>query len=122
MCERTDQKFIQDILDSSFAAIGFVKGYDFESFSQDRKTKTAVIWELEIIGEASSSISADKRNYYPEVPWRLLKDFRYVLSNESFGVNEEILWDIVKNKLPNLKTQIEEIVRIELLNDTGSDL
>jgi len=122
MCERTDLQFIQDILESSHAAIDFVEGYDFDGFSQDRKTKSAVIRELEIIGEASSRISTDKKNAYQEVPWRLLKDFRNVLSHEYFGVNEEIVWDIVKNKLPCLKTQIEEIIKIEFTNDAGSGL
>lgn len=122
MSERTDLQFIQDILESSLAAIDFVEGYDFDRFSKDRKTKSAVIRELEIIGEASSRITTDKKNVYQEVPWRLLKDFRNVLSHEYFGVNEEIVWDIVKNKLPFLKTQIEEIVRIEFANDAGSGL
>ena len=122
MCERTDLQFIHDILESSLAAIDFVEGYDFDEFSQDRKTKSAVIRELEIIGEASSRISTNKKNAYQEVPWRLLKDFRNVLSHEYFGVNEEIVWDIVKNKIPCLKTQIEEIIKIEIANYDGSGL
>ncbi|MGD9685628.1 MAG: DUF86 domain-containing protein [Desulfobacter sp.] len=113
MCERTDLQFIQDILESTDAALSFVDGYDFARFAEDRKTKSAVIRELEIIGEASSRISSEKKHKYPDIPWRLLKDFRNVLSHEYFGVNEEIVWDIVTNKLPPLKTQIEEILAIE---------
>lgn len=114
MCERTDQQFFQDISESIHAATDFVKGYNFASFSKDRKTKSAVIRELEIVGEASSRISLDKKNEYPGVPWRLLKDFRNVLAHEYFGVNEEIVWDIVSNKLPALKEQIDDILKVEL--------
>jgi len=119
MCERTDLQFIQDIMESVTAARDFVIGYDFESFSNERKTKSATIRELEIIGEASSRISSEKKNAYPDVPWRLLKDFRNVLSHEYFGVNNEIVWDIVQNKLPQLQKRIEEIINLELSGDKG---
>ena len=113
MCERTDLQFIQDILESTNAALSFVEGYDFDLFTGDRKTKSAAIRELEIIGEAASRISVDKKNIYPDVPWRLLKDFRNVLSHEYFGVNDRIVWDIIQNKLPSLKIQITNIISIE---------
>jgi uncharacterized protein with HEPN domain len=119
MCERTDLQFIQDILESVKAARDFVVGYDLQSFSSDRKTKSVKIRELEMIGEASSRISAEKKDAYPDVPWRLLKDFRNVLSHEYFGVNNEIVWDIVQNKLPKLQTQIEKIIEIELSGGKG---
>lgn len=114
MCERTDLQFLEDILESIQAALEFAVGYDLERFSGDRKTKSATIRELEIIGEASSRISSDKKNGHPDVPWRLLKDFRNILSHEYFGVNNEIIWDIVQTKLPGLKSQLEEIIRLEL--------
>lgn len=114
MCERTDLQFIQDILESTEAALSFVDGIDFDAFKSDRKTKSAVIRELEIVGEAASRISAGKKNEYSEVPWRLLKDFRNVHSHEYFGVNVEIVWDIVQNKLPALKIQIADIACIEV--------
>ncbi|MDD2366344.1 MAG: DUF86 domain-containing protein [Desulfuromonadaceae bacterium] len=113
MCERTDLQFLQDILESINAALEFVMGYNIESFTSDRKTKSATIRELEIIGEAASRISAINKEQYTAVPWRLMIDFRNVLSHEYFGVNEEVVFDIVQKKLPNLKVQIEEIVFLE---------
>ena len=113
MCERTDQQFFQDILESIDASFAFIVGYDLDSFSIDRKTKSATIRELEIIGEAASRISVDKKTEYSAVPWRLLKDFRNVLAHEYFGVNEEVVWDIVQHKLPELKVQIEKIILLE---------
>lgn len=122
MCERTDLQFLQDILESILAASDFVQGYDFNRFTQDRKTKSATIRELEVIGEASSRISTEKKELYQSVPWRLLKDFRKVLSHEYFGVNDQIVWDIVLNKLPPLKSQIEKIISIELkIVSSGTD-
>lgn len=119
MCERTDLQFIQDILESTDAALSFVDGYDFAQFLEDRKTKSAVIRELEIIGEASSRISSEKKDKYPDIPWRLLKDFRNVLSHEYFGVNETIVWDILQTKLPGLKVQVTDIIGCEA-NQAGA--
>ena len=68
---------------------------------------------MEIIGEASSRISALIKADYPSVPWRLMKDFRNVLSHEYFGVNEEVVLDIVQQKLPDLKIQLEKIILLE---------
>jgi len=113
MCERKDLQFIQDILESTDAALSFVDGYDFARFAEDRKTKSAVIRELEIIGEASSRISSEKKHKYPDIPWRLLKDFRNVLSHEYFGINEAIVWDILQTKLPGLKEQVTDIISSE---------
>ncbi len=113
MSERTDLQFLQDILESANAAMEFVAGYDFARFSGDRRTKSATIRELEIIGEAANRISAAKKEMYPDVPWRLMKDFRNVLSHEYFGINDEIVWDILQRKIPELASQIKEIIRIE---------
>jgi len=113
MSDRTDLQFIQDILESIHAAIEFVADYDVESFSNDRKTKSATIRELEIIGEAASRISIENKDKYFAVPWRLMNDFRNVLSHEYFGVNDEVVLDIVKHKLLSLKKQIAEIILLE---------
>ena len=117
MCERTDLQFFLDILESTNAALEFVTEYDLASFSNDRKTKSATIRELEIIGEAASRISAEKKDEYSDVPWRLMKDFRNVLSHEYFGVNDEVVWDIVQHKLPELKVQIDNILLLENNSD-----
>ena len=113
MSERTDLQFLQDILESASAAMEFVAEFDFVRFSGDRRTKSATIRELEIIGEAANRISTANKEKYPDVPWRLMKDYRNVLSHEYFGVNDEIVWDIVQRKIPELSSQIREIIQIE---------
>lgn len=110
MYERTELQFLQDILESVNAALDFVAGYDLKSFASERKTKSATIRELEIIGEAASRISTTTKEQNPDVPWRLMKDFRNVLSHEYFGVNDEVVWDIVQHKLPALKVKIVQII------------
>lgn len=110
MSERNSLFYLQDILESIAAIESFLPGVDRQSFAQDRKTYSATIRELEIIGEASGNIPEAIRNLNSDVPWRTLKDFRNVLAHHYFGVNVEIVWDIVQNKLPELKAQIEEVL------------
>ncbi|MBT1071757.1 HepT-like ribonuclease domain-containing protein [Pelotalea chapellei] len=110
MYDRTDLQYLQDILESIDAAIEFVSGYEIDTFSSDRKTRSATIRELEIIEEAANKISKTIKEAYPAVPWRLMKDLRNVLSHEYFGVNSEVVWDLVQHKLPVLKNQIDLII------------
>ena len=113
MSERTDLQFLADILESAEAASDFVTGISLEDFSADRKTRSATIRELEIIGEAASRISAVIKERHDDIPWRLLKDFRNVLSHEYFGVNDEVIWNIVQTKLPDLICKIGVIITLE---------
>ena len=81
MSERTDLHFFQDIQESIHSAIEFFADYDVESFSSDRKTKSAAVRELEIIGDAANRVSSENKDKYSSVPWRLIMDFRKVNVN-----------------------------------------
>ncbi len=116
MSDRDSLLYLRDMLESIAAIESFLTGIDRDSFAQDRKTHSATIRELEIIGEASGNVPEAIRNLNPDVPWRVLKDFRNVLAHHYFGVNVDIVWDIVQRKLPELKVQIEEILAKESLS------
>lgn len=111
MSSRTDAVYLQDMLESIAAIGAFVSGLDYSAFISDRKTYSATLRELEIIGEACGRVSDAVRNSHPEVEWRTIKDFRNVLAHEYFGVNAEIVWDVVVNKLPGLRTLLEGVLR-----------
>ena len=61
---------------------------------------------LEIIGEAVKKISLSIRKEYPRIEWKKISGLRDILVHEYFGVDVEIVWDIVKNKLPDLKKKV----------------
>ena len=79
----------------------------------DRKTYSATIRELEIIGEAVGKLSDDLKRRYPDVPWNEIKSFRNKITHEYFGVDSRILWDVVKNELPILETNVLRIINKE---------
>jgi uncharacterized protein with HEPN domain len=110
MSERSQELFLSDIIESIEAIESFVIGFDFEAFESDRKTFSATIRELEIVGEAIKNISDDIKLQYPEVLWQEIKSFRNKITHEYFGVDSHIVWDIVQNELEPLKGQISVIL------------
>ena len=66
----------------------------------------SVIRNLEIIGEAARNLPADLRKSYPKVPWRSMMGMRNVLIHEYFGVDLDIVWKVVVQRLPILKSHV----------------
>jgi uncharacterized protein with HEPN domain len=74
----------------------------YREFVHDELHFDAVLRNLEIIGEAVKNISEETRQNYPQIKWRKIAGFRDIVAHEYFGVNEETVWDIVKNEIPAL--------------------
>jgi len=70
----------------------------------------AVIRCLEIIGEAVRQLPEDFKQKYSNIEWRKIVDLQNVLIREYFGIEPEIIWDIVKNKIPALKAFIKMLL------------
>ena len=109
MPERDPRLYLSDILDSRNAIQEFVKGLSFEEFCRDRKTCSAVIREFEIIGEAVGKISDTLKQKHPNIEWQDMKDFRNLLAHEYFGIDLEIVWNIIRDDLPALMDAIRTI-------------
>jgi len=69
-----------------------------------------VVRNLEIIGEAVKNIPEDIKRNNPDVEWRKIAGLRDILVHAYFGIDVEVVWDIVKNKVPELKEKIEKIL------------
>jgi len=66
---------------------------------------------VEIIGEATKQLSKEFTDQHPETDWSLMAGMRDKLIHHYFGVDYAIVWDVVKNELPKLKTQIQELIK-----------
>jgi uncharacterized protein with HEPN domain len=114
--DRNYQFYIDDIITSIERIFEYVEDYDFRKFKQDYKTVDAVIRNFEIIGEAVKNISTELKELYSEVPWAEMYSLRNRISHEYFGIDYEIIWDIIENYLPNNKNQFVKISK-ELQNN-----
>ena len=81
-----------------------------EAFENDDKTVDAVVRNLEIIGEAVKMIPESIRLAHPNIEWKKIAGLRDILAHQYFGVDIEIIWDILENKLPALEEEINEIL------------
>jgi len=114
--ERRYDLFLEDILNSINLIEEYIGILEFNEFKQSRMVVDAVIRNFEIIGEAAKNIPADIQNKYPEIPWRKMNNLRNLISHVYFGIDYEMIWEIVKNNLPENKTEIIKIIEKEKNN------
>ena len=81
-----------------------------QAFDQDELVQIWVIHHLEIIGEAVRSIPQEFKNNHQEVPWKQISRMRNVLIHIYFGVDQDIIWEVVEHDLPLLKSSVESIL------------
>jgi len=103
--------FLNHILDSCAHIIEFTKNVDFETFKKTRLIQSAVIRELEIIGEATKNLTDDLRKTFKGIPWLKIAGMRDKLIHGYFIVDLKELWNTVKKDISTLKNSIEKIIR-----------
>ena len=92
-----------DFLTENCAAV------ELQNLMGDEILSRACLKSLEIIGEASRNISEDLKKAHPEIPWRQMTGMRNKLVHHYFGVDWEIVDDVLKNELPDLRSNIKQI-------------
>jgi uncharacterized protein with HEPN domain len=70
----------------------------------------AIIRSLEIIGEASKKLDEEFRSSHPQIEWKKMAGTRDRVIHHYFGIDYDIIWDIIENKLPDLQERVEEIL------------
>ena len=101
--------FIEDISGGIKNIGDFTRGLNKEKFSKDTLRQSAVIRQLEIIGEAVKNIPDNFRKKYPEVPWKDIVGMRDKLMHHYFGANLNTVWKVIKEDFPDLKKKIQKI-------------
>lgn len=105
-----EQVYLKHILEEIDFLIKETEGIKFEEFMKNETLKRACSRSLEIIGEAVKHLSADFKKKHKEIEWKKIAGLRDKIIHYYFGVNWDILWDVIKNRLPKLKEQLEEIL------------
>ena len=85
----------------------YTRGISYQELLEDKTTQDAVVRNIEIMGEAAKKISTDFKRKHKDIDWKAIAGTRDKVIHEYFGVNWSILWDVVKNKIPQLKTQLD---------------
>lgn len=101
--QRTHEAYLNDILEAIRKIDKYTENMSYEDFLKDELRQDSVARNLEIIGEAAKKIPDEIKNRKPEVEWKKIAGLRDILTHEYFRINLEIVWDVTKNKLPDLK-------------------
>ena len=106
---KDDFIFIEHILDSIKAIEEFSRGITEKELNSNRLKQSAIVREIEIIGEAAKNISEEFKNKHKEVSWKEIIGTRDKLIHHYFGVDLSIVWRIIKTFIPDLKISLEKI-------------
>jgi uncharacterized protein with HEPN domain len=113
MTTRKPKVYLLDILESINLIESFIDNVDEDSFFSNVEKQDAVLRRLEIIGEAVKHLPDSIRIKYPTTPWRQIAGMRDIIIHEYFGITLDMIWVVITEDLPELKSVIQKIIAEE---------
>jgi uncharacterized protein with HEPN domain len=105
-----DKVRLNHILEAIIEIESYLNDADFETFMENSMMRFACIKQMEIIGEASNHISEEVKNRFSDIEWSQIVGMRNVFVHEYFGVDTRLVWEIIKNDLPEFKSKVISII------------
>jgi uncharacterized protein with HEPN domain len=88
----------------------FLEGVTYDQFEAESQINFAVVRALEIVGEATKRLPTSLREQYPGIPWKAMAGMRDRIIHGYDTVDLEIVWDVVKQDIPTIKPQIQQVL------------
>lgn len=105
-----DLQRLLHILDAIREIEQYTSAASLETFLQNSMMRFASIKQIEIIGEAANYISDDTKSRFSDIAWRQIIGLRHILVHEYFGIDGQLIWQIINNDIPELKKSIQAVV------------
>lgn len=102
--------YLLDIIAAIDRIEQFTEGMDLTAFRMDDKTTSAVLQKLEVVGEATKQIPKEIRQKNPQLPWKEMAGMRDKLIHFYFGIDYELVWKAIHNRLPHVKQGIKKLL------------
>jgi len=110
MSKRDTSLLLDDMLESANKIKRYTSSMTYGLFINEEKTVDAVVRNFEIIGEAANRIDPDFRTKNPEIEWKRIRGFRNRIVHDYFGIDYEIVWEIIENNLDELIEWLEVLI------------
>jgi uncharacterized protein with HEPN domain len=101
-----DKVRLNHILEAIIEIESYLNDADFDTFMENSMMRFACIKQMEIVGEASNHISEEVKNRFSDIEWSQIVGMRNVFVHEYFGVDTRLVWEIIKNDLPEFKSKV----------------
>jgi uncharacterized protein with HEPN domain len=105
-----DRQRLLHILEAISEIEKYIEEKSFDVFLENSMLRFASVKQIEIIGEAANHISEEVKNRFSDIQWRQITGLRHVLVHEYFGVDNRLVWQIIIEDIPVLKSKIKEVL------------
>lgn len=102
--------YVQDMIEFAERVLSYTEGMDLDSFIADRRTYDASLRNIELIGEAATHVPDHIRDAHPEIPWRLIVGARNRVAHGYLGMDDDVVWDIVRTDVPDLLPKLRRLL------------
>jgi len=101
--------YLRHILDAIKRIEEYTKEINYKDFVNSSLIQSAVIREMEIMGEATKRLTQDFKEKYPDIPWKRITGMRDKLIHDYFGVDLDAVWETVEKDIPILRDKLKKI-------------
>lgn len=105
-----DKQRLLHILEAISEIEQYTNKVEMEAFLSNSMMRFASIKQIEIIGEAANFITAETKEKFSEIKWSQITGMRHILVHEYFGVDADLVWQVIVKDLPLLKIKIKQIL------------
>ncbi len=108
---KSNEIYLKHILDAVTHIQSFLSGITKEDFQKNLLIQSAVIRQLEIVGEAVKNLSSEFKKIHKHIPWKDIAGLRDKLIHQYFGVDISLIWEVCQKEIPELRKGVSDILQ-----------
>lgn len=107
-----DYYILLSILDTVGKILKFSADYkNADDFYENDRDFDATMMNFIVLGETVGKLSEDLKLKYSKINWSRIYGLRNIIAHHYFGINVDLVWQIIQKDMPNFKSQIENLIK-----------
>ena len=112
--------YVEDMIEFAEKVMAYTRGLNQGAFADDSLTYDATLRNLQLIGEAATHVPDKLCLAHPEIEWRSIIGTRNRLALANLGMDDDVIWDIIRTDVPDLLPKLRSLMETARCNDAGS--